>query len=361
MSDGFWLPAAVSCRFEQIEVLDARYAYHLVPFDTTPSSQVTFINCKSERAQRGWNLQATANPAGGFTFINCKAELGKEDNAGQHGYYLQDLRHPVFIKCSSEDEPQGDPDPVYYGSVRLENCDGAVIINGRAAGEVYADAATSGLVIQNLALIGSQEGDPSAIPAIPAQLNINGPNYDVAVMYGDPASLAAPRRVKRLVEYVNAVATSAVQRTYVDGDAFARSLDYANGTRLYGTGATAADTTGWGRGTAAGRITTPSRAEIGGGLRVGSTGLVVASLLGASDNWDPDPITAGGYVQTTLAVAGATTGSPVIATHASIAGTAVVINAVVSAADVVTVTLFNPTAATVDLANGALRVYVFKP
>jgi hypothetical protein len=394
-SDGFHLTGAVSCRFEQIEILDSRYAYHLVPFDTTPSSQVTFINCKSERALRGWNIQATANPAGGFTFINCKAEVGKGANAGNYGYFLQDLRQPVFIKCSSEDEPKGElevgsgyhyflkdvegpqflscafsgkslpapgeMEPIYYGSLRLENCDGAVIVNGRAAGEVYADAATSGLTIQNLALIGSGEGDPGAMPPVPAQLNINGSNYDICVMYGDPAGTASPRRVKRLVEYVNAVPTSAVQRAYVDGDAFARSVDYANGTRLYGIGAAAADTTGWGRGSAAGRITTPSRAEIDGGLRVGSAGLVVTALLGASENWNPNPIPPGEHVQTTLAVAGATTGSPVTATHASIAGTAIMISAVVSAPDVVTVTLFNPTAAAVDLGNGALRVYVFRP
>lgn len=392
--DGFFLTAAVSCRFEQIEVLDSRYAYHLMPFGTTPSSQVTFINCKSERGLRGWNIQATANPAGGFTFINCKAEVGKGANAGNYGYFLQDLRQPVFIKCSSEDEPQGEAgvgtgyhyflnnveapqflscafsgkslpgpqetEPVYYGSLRLENCDGAVIVNGRAAGEVYADAATSGLAIQNLALIGAGEGDPNAVPPIPPQLNINGSNYDIAVMYGDPAGTAAPRKVKRLVEYVNTAPASAVQRSYVDGDAFARSVDYANGTRLYGTGAAAADTTGWGRGSAAGRITTPSRAEVDGGLRVGSAGLVVTALLGASENWNPDPIPAGGYVQTTLAVTGATTGSPVTATHASIGGTGIMISAVVSAPDVVTVTLFNPTAAAADLSNGALRVYVFK-
>ncbi|HEX2077377.1 MAG TPA: glycosyl hydrolase family 28-related protein [Longimicrobium sp.] len=367
--DGFRLPACVSTVFDQVEVLDARYAFYLSHYDGTPSSQTTFRNCKSERSKRGFYIQGTStNRAGGFLFLNCKTELGAAENGsnGDVGFSLEYGNHPVFIRCSSED----DATQAHYAlsnveapqfincsfsgsatvtSLSLVSCKGAQISGGRAAGAVTVDSASTALIVDNLVLGGAGE----------SQLSVAAGSYDIAVMTGDPASTIVARRKKRLEEYYNASSGGAVQRFFADGDTFPRAVDLANGVRQFGTGSAAVDATSWER-RGAGAIGTPSRIVVDDGITVGG-GLKVSALLGASTNWDPPSMAADAAASTTLSVPGATTGSVVIATHAQIGAQDILISGHVQAADTVRVVLHNKTGGTVDLGNGTLRAWVFVP
>lgn len=88
------------------------------------------------------------------------------------------------------------------------------------------------------------------------------------------------------------------------------------------------------------------------------TALAVNGLLQrliGSKTYDPGSIAAAGTTTTTVTVSGATLGDAFLPSFSlSLAG--LQMTAYVSAADTVTVVLFNPTAGAVDLASGTLTV-----
>jgi hypothetical protein len=82
--------------------------------------------------------------------------------------------------------------------------------------------------------------------------------------------------------------------------------------------------------------------------------------LVALKTWGPPSVVAGGSTTTTVPVPGAAIGDPAIASHNALTDQGVVLQARVTAVDLATVILINTTAAAFDLANGTLRVRVFK-
>ncbi len=81
--------------------------------------------------------------------------------------------------------------------------------------------------------------------------------------------------------------------------------------------------------------------------------------LDGSAAYDPPSIAAGGYTTTNLTVAGAQLGDFAVVSFSLSVGS-LVVSANVTAANTVTVSLYNPTAAVVDLANGTLHVRCWK-
>lgn len=94
------------------------------------------------------------------------------------------------------------------------------------------------------------------------------------------------------------------------------------------------------------------------GTQVGihSLGVGQASV---SQTWDPGSVTSLGTVTTTVTVTGASLGD-YVETSFSLSRQGLLISGEVTAANTVTVTLFNPTTAAVDLGSGTLKVLVLK-
>lgn len=76
--------------------------------------------------------------------------------------------------------------------------------------------------------------------------------------------------------------------------------------------------------------------------------------------WNPDSVGAGSYTSTTIAVAGAAVDDFVLVRHDAMLTNAMMLSGHVSAANVVTVILFNPTGGALNLGSGELGVLVFK-
>lgn len=90
--------------------------------------------------------------------------------------------------------------------------------------------------------------------------------------------------------------------------------------------------------------------------------LVGIHLVNGSKVWDPASIADGAQTSTTVGVVGATLGDPVVASFVAAGGVpaGAVLSASVTAADTVTVTLFNKTGVALDLASGTLRVVLIR-
>lgn len=85
-----------------------------------------------------------------------------------------------------------------------------------------------------------------------------------------------------------------------------------------------------------------------------------AARLAGETTYDPPNLAAGATTTTTVAVPGATLGWDASAAFSlSLSGLAM--TAYVSAADTVTVVLFNPTAGAINLASGTLTAWSWKP
>ena len=78
-----------------------------------------------------------------------------------------------------------------------------------------------------------------------------------------------------------------------------------------------------------------------------------------STTWDPASVGAGSSVSTTVSVVGAALGDHVVPSF-SLSLSGLVLTAYVSATDVVTVVLSNPTAGAINLSSGTLRVRVLQ-
>lgn len=85
----------------------------------------------------------------------------------------------------------------------------------------------------------------------------------------------------------------------------------------------------------------------------------VAGSLDGSATYDPPSIAAGGTTTTTVTVTGAALGDYAVPSF-SLTLSGLIMTAYVSAADTVTVALFNPTAGAIDLSSGTLRARVFR-
>lgn len=85
----------------------------------------------------------------------------------------------------------------------------------------------------------------------------------------------------------------------------------------------------------------------------------VADWLEGSATYDPPSIAASGTTTTTVTVTDAALGDYAVPSF-SLTLSGLVMTAYVSAADTVTVVLFNPTAGAIDIASGTLRARVFK-
>ena len=109
-------------------------------------------------------------------------------------------------------------------------------------------------------------------------------------------------------------------------------------------------------GTGAVNVTAP------GGGTLASTQINLSSLavgqLGVTATWNPSSVSAGSYVSTTVTVSGAALGDVALASF-SLDIQEMQINATVSAANTVEVTLYNLTGSAIDLASGTLKVLVF--
>lgn len=88
--------------------------------------------------------------------------------------------------------------------------------------------------------------------------------------------------------------------------------------------------------------------------------VALADVLDGSKTYDPPSLTDGSATTTTLTVTGAALGDYALASH-SISLQGIAISAAVTAADTVTVTLFNKTGGTLDIASGTLCARVWKP
>lgn len=86
--------------------------------------------------------------------------------------------------------------------------------------------------------------------------------------------------------------------------------------------------------------------------------LLPSARLTGSKVYDPPSIAAGASTSTTVTVTGAILGQPAQAAF-SLDTAGVMLGAVVSAADTVTVTLLNPTSGAVDLASGTLSAFAW--
>lgn len=91
------------------------------------------------------------------------------------------------------------------------------------------------------------------------------------------------------------------------------------------------------------------------------TNLVPITPLSGSKTWDPPSVTIGSATSTTLTVTGAAMGDAVAVSFSLAVPAGCILVGYVTAADTVTVTLYNPAGGgTQDLASGTLRVKVFK-
>lgn len=79
-----------------------------------------------------------------------------------------------------------------------------------------------------------------------------------------------------------------------------------------------------------------------------------------TETWNPGSIAAGSYESEDVTVPGAAAGDFVMACLSTMLTNDMMISGHVSAADTVKVILFNPTAGAINLAEGTLRVAVFK-
>ena len=95
------------------------------------------------------------------------------------------------------------------------------------------------------------------------------------------------------------------------------------------------------------------------GIQIGIHSLAVGQVA-YYESWDPGSIAAGGYEAQNVGVPGATVGDFVLVSLDTLLTNAMMISAHVSAADVVKVILFNPTAGAIDIGSGYLYVAVFK-
>ena len=84
-----------------------------------------------------------------------------------------------------------------------------------------------------------------------------------------------------------------------------------------------------------------------------------ASALIGSAVWDPANVTTGNMTSTTVTVTGAAIGDVAVPGLSVAVPAGALLTASVTAADTVTVTLYNLTGGDLDLASGALTVFVF--
>ena len=106
---------------------------------------------------------------------------------------------------------------------------------------------------------------------------------------------------------------------------------------------------------------TTSKTHPGGGTLNGhqvSLSTVGASGSADTETWNPGEIATKSSSTTTVTVSGAALGDFVLCSF-SLALSGLMLNGYVSAANTVTVVLFNPTGASVDLASGTVKVLVF--
>ncbi len=87
-------------------------------------------------------------------------------------------------------------------------------------------------------------------------------------------------------------------------------------------------------------------------------GNYASTKLTASANWDPPSMVDDGVASTTLTVAGAVIGDPVVAGFTSAVPAGAILSAQVTAPNTVTVSLLNRTGAGIDLVSGSVRVEV---
>jgi len=111
-------------------------------------------------------------------------------------------------------------------------------------------------------------------------------------------------------------------------------------------------------GTSTGTVTNP------GGGTLSSTQFGIHTM-GVGQNaytmtWSPGGITTLSYATTDITVSGASVGDFVLASHNKMLTNDLMISGHVSAADTVTVIIFNPTAGTLTPASGTLKVLVMK-
>lgn len=94
-------------------------------------------------------------------------------------------------------------------------------------------------------------------------------------------------------------------------------------------------------------------------FKVGSNGNEIKNIWTATRSWDPGSLADGATSPAvTLTISGATIGDPVMAGFSSITAPGWLLDAHVTAANTVSVTLTNKTGAAADLPNGTLRVTV---
>lgn len=111
-------------------------------------------------------------------------------------------------------------------------------------------------------------------------------------------------------------------------------------------------------GTSTATITSPS----GGSLTGTQIGLhsVAVGQVAWQTTWNPSAIAAGSYEAKDITVPGAAVGDFVLAALSTIVTNDLMISGNVSAADTVTVILFNPTGGSLNPGSGTLSVLVFK-
>lgn len=88
---------------------------------------------------------------------------------------------------------------------------------------------------------------------------------------------------------------------------------------------------------------------------------LITKVLTGSKTWDPPNIAADGSVtNTTVTVTGAAVGDMAVANLSTLTQANAVLDAKVTAADTVTVVLFNKTGGALDVASGTLKVLVLR-
>lgn len=110
----------------------------------------------------------------------------------------------------------------------------------------------------------------------------------------------------------------------------------------------------------AGSVKTTSNADIQGSLTIGG-GNQITGFISGTKVWNPSSVAANGGVQTTtITVSGASMGDPVVCGLSSLNLGGIILSGTVTAANTVTITLFNHTSTARDLASGTLKVGVWK-
>lgn len=89
-------------------------------------------------------------------------------------------------------------------------------------------------------------------------------------------------------------------------------------------------------------------------------GKFLGRYLQGSVGWDPPTIGSNGRQATTVAVVGAQVGDPVTVGHTGMGANQLMLTGHVSAADTVTVVMYNPTASPIDPPSGSLSAFVWK-